>query len=144
MVTPTANISARGTQGYVASSPKNTFTANKMGKVATSNVLPNIPGIVELGALMGNNVPVDGPPTPAKTISLSTMKNIANLVMGYTDSGSGGEQGGGNSLIDIQGPEQDGGAGEQDMEFTQGFFAPENNPFPDGPDGGEFMTSCNN
>ena len=141
MVTPTANISARGTQGYVAFSANNTFTANKVGKVLTSNVNPDIPGVVELGALMGNNVPANGPPTEAKPLSPGTMKNIGNLVMGLMDTTSGGGQSGGDSLIDVQGSEEDGG---QDAGFTEGFFAPDNNPFPDGPDGGEFMTSCNN
>ena len=137
---------ARGTQGYVAVSVNNTFTANKVGKVLTSNMNPDIPGVVELGALMGNNVPVNGPPTEAKPLSPGTMKNIGNLVMGLMDTTSGGGQSGGGSMIDVQGSEEDGGQEDsgQDAGFTEGFFAPDNNPFPDGPDGGEFMTSCNN
>lgn len=143
MVTPTANISARGTHGYVAFSAKNTFTANKAGKVLTSNVNPVIPGVVELREFMGNNVPVNGPPTEAVTLSPATMKNIANLVMGLMDTTPGGGESGGGSLIEVQDSEEVGGEQSQDLEFTQGFFAPDNNPFPDGPDEGEFMTSCN-
>lgn len=144
IVTPTGNIAARGTQGYMAVSRKTTFVANKVGNVFTSNVDPSIPGVVELGPLMGNNIPVDGPPTAAKPLSSSTMKHIGNLVMGLMNQTSGGSQGRRDSLVDVQGTDEDGGEGEQDTDFTEGFFAPENNPFPDGPDGGDFMTTCNN
>lgn len=142
VVTPTGNIAARGTQGYIASSEKNTFTANKVGSVLTSNVDPSIPGMVELGPLMGNNIPVDGPPTQPKPLSASTMKHIGSLVLGLMDTTPGGGQGEGKPLVDVQPTEEESGEGEQDTEFTEGFFAPENNPFPDGPDGGAFMTSC--
>lgn len=144
MVTPTANIAARGTHGYVAFSPKNTFTANKVGSVLTSNVLPGIPEIVELGPLMGNNVPANGPPTPAKPLSPDTMKHIGNIVMGLVSSGSGGGQGGGDPLIYVQGSEDGGGEGGQNTEFSEGFFNPENNPFPDAIGEENFMTTCNN
>ena len=73
------------------------------------------------------------------------MKHIQNYVMGLMDPTSDGGQSGGDSMIDVQGSEEDGGQedGGQGTEFTEGFFAPENNPFPDGPDGGDFLTSCN-
>jgi len=151
IVTPTANISARGTQGYIASSPNNTYTANRVGKVLTSNVNPNISGVVELGPLMGNNIPVDGPPTKASPIAPNSMKHIQNFVMGLMAQPSGGGKNGRDPLIDVQGSKEDGRQknpdenGGQEMlgtDFSGGFFAPENNPFPDGPDGGDFMTSC--
>ncbi len=167
MVTPTANLSARGTQGYVAFSPKDTYTANKAGNLLTSNVDPDIPGIMELGRMMGNNVPVDGPPTPARPVSPETMKNIEKIVMGLTGGDAGnGLEGGGGPLIETQESEEDGGemekettfengktedqmttlengkTGKQDTEFFEGFFAPENNPFPDVSEGENFMTTC--
>ncbi len=40
IVTPTANIAARGTHGYISSSSKNTLVANQAGNVVTSNLAP--------------------------------------------------------------------------------------------------------
>lgn len=157
MVTPTANLSARGTQGYVAFSPKNTFTANKSGLILTSNVDPGIPGMEALGRMMGNNVPVDGPPTEAKPVSPETMKNIEKIVMGLTGGDSkNGAGGSGDALIETQEAEEKGGGiersatlngdqtAEQDTKFFEGFFALENNPFPDTSGEENVMTTCNN
>lgn len=145
IVTPTANLSARGTHGFVAFSLKNTFTANKAGKVLTSNVRPEFPGVVELGKMMGNNVPVNGPPAPAQAISQETMDNIEKIVMGLSGNGSSGTKGtGGGPLVEINESKVDGGTGEQNTEFFSGFFAPENNPFPDVPGGENLMQTCNN
>jgi len=144
IVTPTANIAARGTQGFTSSSEMNTFTANKIGNVLTSNVDNSIPGVVELGPLMGNNVPKGMPPTDALPLNAQTMNQITNLVVGFIDPTSGGPQSGGNSLIQVQGTSEtvtDGGGAGQNVGFAQEFvgtsegniaplFAPVNNPFP--------------
>ncbi len=148
IVTPTANIAARGTQGFTSSSDVNTFTANKIGNVVTSNILASIPGVVELGPLMGNNVPKDGPPTEPVPLNTNTMNQLGNLVMGFMDPTSGGGQSGENSLIEIQGAVEEGGeeqdsgsAPEQTTDFAEQFteasegglaefFAPVDNPFP--------------
>ena len=82
MVTPTANIAARGTQGYTSASERNTFVANLFSSVDTSNINPEIRKVVTLGANEGNNIPKDGPPTPAKPITPETMKQINIMVMG--------------------------------------------------------------
>ncbi len=82
MVTPTANIAARGTQGYTSSSEVNTFVANRVGCVEDSNVNPDIPGVVKLCEKMGNNIPKDGPPTPAQPLSAEAIDQINVMVLG--------------------------------------------------------------
>ena len=138
IVTQTANIGARGTQGFISAAINDTYTANKVGTVSTSNVLPSIPGVVELGPLMGNHVPLNQPPTPAVPLTPDTMNRISNLVMGLMDPTSGGQSSGGSPLIEIQETEAE--PEGEDEGFTQEFFAasegglaeffvPENNPF---------------
>jgi len=82
MVTPTANIAARGTQGYTSSSAVNTFVANRVGCVEDSNINSEIRGVVKLCANMGNNIPKDGPPTPPKPVTDSSMEQINVMIMG--------------------------------------------------------------
>ncbi len=145
MVTPTANLSARGTTGFVAFSKNNTSTANKAGKLKTSNVRRDIPGSVELRDMMGNNVPVDGPPAPAKPVSPATMNNIEKIVMGLNrNTSGGGNRGGGNPLVEVQENKEDGGEGEENTEFFDRFFDPVNNPFPDQPGAENTMMTCKN
>ena len=138
IVTPTANIAARGTQGFNSVSPDNTFTANKVGEVDTSNSNPSIPGVVPLGPLMGNNVRKGQPPTPATPLSEKTIQQIGTLVLGLTKQTSGQQSGSGNPLIEVQTTEEEGGD-EESEKFQQSFlsqseglaelFEAVNNPF---------------
>jgi len=82
IVTPTANIGARGTQGYTSASERNTFVANLFSSVETSNINPEIRGMVILHENEGNNIPKDEPPTPAKPLTPETMEQINIMVMG--------------------------------------------------------------
>lgn len=93
IVTPTANIAARGTQGYTSSSEVNTFVANRVGCVDDSNIDPDIPEVVKLCANMGNNIPKDGPPTPAQPLSDEAIDQINVMVLGLTalNPGEAGE-----------------------------------------------------
>ena len=84
IVTPTANIAARGTQGYTSSSEVNTFVANRAGCVEDSNINPDIPEVVTLCAQMGNNIPKDGPPTPAQPLTPESIEQINIMVLGLT------------------------------------------------------------
>jgi hypothetical protein len=51
VVTPTANLSSRGTFCFFSSSPIKTIVANKTGVMSTSNVDPNVAGNQLVGAL---------------------------------------------------------------------------------------------
>jgi FecR protein len=82
IVTPTANIAARGTQGYTSSSQVNTYVANRVGCVDDYNIDPEIKGVVQLCANMGNNIPKDGPPTPAKALDEESVDQINTMVLG--------------------------------------------------------------
>lgn len=148
IVTPTANIAARGTQGYVSAAPENTFVANKVGIVVTSNVNPSVTGSVDLGPGMGNNIPKDQPPTPAQQVSPGSFADFNTvIVLGASISGEDSTSGGGGPLIEVQGPveEMSGQPVEttaSNTEFQQEFFstseagvlgeffAPVNDPFP--------------
>ncbi len=148
IVTPTANIAARGTQGYASASLENTFVANKVGTVVTSNVNPSVAGSVDLGPGMGNNIPKDQPPTPAQQVSPGSFQNFDTvIVLGASVSGEESTSEGGGPLIEVQGageetsdqPEE---TAQSNTDFQQQFFstseagvlgeffAPVNDPFP--------------
>jgi hypothetical protein len=114
IVTPTANVAARGTHGYTSSSEENAFVANQEGCVETSKVNSTTSGVVELCGSMGNNIPKDDPPTPAKPITIEKMQKINTLVMGL----KGLMMGKGFSKEFLK-------ASENPEEFFS-----ENNPFP--------------
>lgn len=117
IVTPTANIAARGTQGYTSSSQVNTYVANRVGCVDDYNIDPEIKGVVQLCANMGNNIPKDGPPTPAKTLDAESVDLINTMVLGLAAINPG-----------QTGEFTDSFLATSEADLAE-FFEPENNPF---------------
>lgn len=82
LVSPTANLAARGTQGYVSSSDKITYLANQAGAMDTSNSDPNVKGNQLVGAMRKNSIPRGQPPTPPTNLSNNELSAVRNVVMG--------------------------------------------------------------
>lgn len=82
IVTPTANIAARGTQGYLSVSDTNTIVANESGTVEVSNIDPTVSGTVTVGPGQLTQVAEGEPPTEPVTISTGQFAAVGNLVNG--------------------------------------------------------------
>ncbi|MFQ5451183.1 MAG: FecR domain-containing protein [Nitrospinaceae bacterium] len=166
IVTPTANIAARGTQGYVSSSDQIAFLAMQAGMTAASNSNPIVVGTQNVSAGFGTKIPADQPPTVPKPLSVNDFKSIRSVILGRIAPTSTGAPSGGKPLIEVQQPatEQTPGtapadaAPSQTQTQTSGFgqqfftafeglaeffdpavdFAPVNNPF----DASQGANSC--
>ncbi len=82
IVSPTANLAARGTQGYVSSSDKITYLANQAGAMDSSSSDPNIKGNQLVGAMKKNSIPAGQPPTPPTNLTNNDLSAVRNVVMG--------------------------------------------------------------
>ncbi len=82
IVSPTANLAARGTQGYVSSSDKMTYLANQAGAMDSSSSDPNIAGNELVGAMKKNSIPKGKPPTPPTNLSNNELNSVRGVVMG--------------------------------------------------------------
>lgn len=82
IVSPTANLAARGTQGYVSSSDKVTYIANQTGAMETSNSDPTVAGSELVGAMKKNSVSKGQPPTAAKNLTNNELTAVRSVVMG--------------------------------------------------------------
>ncbi|PIQ96055.1 MAG: hypothetical protein COV67_11570, partial [Nitrospinae bacterium CG11_big_fil_rev_8_21_14_0_20_56_8] len=80
IVTPTANIGARGTQGYVASSDSTTLVANQAGAVATKNSDPTVKGQEVVGPMMKNIIARGQPPSLPTRLEPQELKTIQSIV----------------------------------------------------------------
>ena len=69
IVTPTANIAARGTTGFLSVSETTTIVANEIGTVEVSNIDPTVLGTVSVGTSQLTRVRQGEPPTPPETIA---------------------------------------------------------------------------
>lgn len=82
IVTPTANIAARGTQGYLSVSDTNTIVANESGTVEVSNIDPTVSGTVIVGESQLTQVEEGKPPTEPETIGADQFADVGTLVNG--------------------------------------------------------------
>ncbi len=82
VITPTANLSSRGTFGFISSSANKTIVANKTGAMSASNIDPNIAGSQLVGANSVSTIPQGQPPTVPQTMSNSNFNAISSVVLG--------------------------------------------------------------
>ncbi len=82
VVTPTANLSSRGTFGFISSSPTKTIVANKTGAMSASNVDPNVAGSQLVGANSVSTIPQGQAPSVPQTMSNSNFNSISTVVLG--------------------------------------------------------------
>ncbi len=83
MVSPTANITARGTQGYLSVSKQKTLIANLAGAVSAENSDPVVPGEVLVGIKESSIVEEGKPPTEPKPIRNVELQFLQQTVMGW-------------------------------------------------------------
>ncbi len=86
MVTPTAVMSARGTQGFISGSNNSSLIANVVGTVEVTNSDPSVVGMVSLGAMMKTIVAKGLPPTPPQPLTLAELNIIEKVVLGMSQS----------------------------------------------------------
>ena len=103
IVTPTANIGARGTQGYVAASSTQTLIANQAGAVATKSSDSSIGGQANVGPMMKTSVALGAPPAIPTTLSSNELSSFRNLVVGDL-AYSGGSP---NAMISVDESKED-------------------------------------
>lgn len=82
IVSPTGNLAARGTFGFVSSSATKTIVANKTGAMSASNVDPNVAGSQLVGANSVSTIPQGQAPTVPQTMSNNGFKTISSVVLG--------------------------------------------------------------
>ncbi len=82
IVSPTGNLAARGTFGFVSSSPTKTIVANKTGSMSASNVNPNVTGSQLVGANSVSTIPQGQAPSVPQTMSNNSFNTISSVVLG--------------------------------------------------------------
>ena len=98
IVTPTANIGARGTQGYVAASDERTLLANQAGAVGVKSSDPNIDTQVNVGPMMKTVVRAGVAPIPPRPLSANELSTFRSFVVGDLAFSGGSE----NALISVE------------------------------------------
>ncbi|MGV7220010.1 MAG: FecR family protein [Nitrospinales bacterium] len=101
IVTPTANIAARGTQGYISSGAQ-TLVANQEGAVEVSNSDLSVEGTALVEAMMKSIIPLGQSPTDPTPLTEAELAKIRNIIIAYVGSrypelindGTGGDGGG--------------------------------------------------
>jgi hypothetical protein len=88
LISPTANLAARGTQGYVSSSDKVTYLANQAGAMDSSSSDPNIKGSQTVGAMKKNSIEAGKPPTVPTDLTNNDLAAVRNVVMGQIGASS--------------------------------------------------------
>lgn len=86
ILSPTANVAARGTQGYLSVSKLKTLVANQAGVVRTLNADPTVIGDVMVGAMMKTIVEEGKPPTEPEALMGPERNLIQQMVMGWVGS----------------------------------------------------------
>lgn len=100
IVSPTANIAARGTHGYISSNPDNTLVANQAGAVLTRNADPNVSGQQIVGGMEKNMIPRGQPPTGPTPLGQQELQQIRNVVL--APEGLRGIRGEGKPMIEVE------------------------------------------
>lgn len=115
MVTPTGNIAARGTKGFLSVSEFQTLVANQAGDVLTSNKDPNVVGDILVGAMMKTVIERGKPPTDPTPLTEMEVNQIQNVVMAWLQSKFTKQKGKGKVLVKLK--EGDFGEEEDFEEF---------------------------
>ncbi len=113
IITPTANIGARGTQGYIASSDKKTLVANQAGAVGVKSSDPDIDVQVNVGSMMKTVVRAGAPPVTPRPLSENELATFRNFGVGDL-AFSGGSK---NALISVDEVKEE---EEEDEEEKEG------------------------
>lgn len=86
ILSPTANVAARGTQGYLSVSQLKTLVANQAGFIRALNADPAVLGDVIIGPMMKTVVEVGKPPTEPESLTGPERNLIQQVIMGWMGS----------------------------------------------------------
>jgi len=86
IVTPAANMAARGTHGYISVSSVKTLIANQAGFIRVFNSDPTVVGDVRVGPMMKTIIEQGHPPTDPTPFTESEKHLIQQVVMGWVGS----------------------------------------------------------
>ncbi len=129
VITPTANLSSRGTFGFISSSATKTIVANKTGAMSASNVDPNIAGNQLVGANSVSTIPQGQAPTVPQTMSNNNFNSISTVVLGRI----------GTSLPSSMFNQGSGGTGQQSTSQSSGSSSSDSSS--SSPSGGDSSSS---
>jgi hypothetical protein len=86
IVSPVANLSSRGTQGYISSFSGETIVANQAGSMKTENRNPAVPGSVIVGPMSRTIVESGKPPELPSSLSGSELSAIRTGILGRVEA----------------------------------------------------------
>ena len=86
ILSPTANVAARGTQGYLSVSELKTLVANQAGFIRALNADPTVLGDVIVGPMMKTVIETGHPPTEPEALTEAEQDLIQQVVMGWVGS----------------------------------------------------------
>ena len=86
ILSPTANVAARGTQGYLSVSQLKTLVAHQAGLIRALNADPMVLGDVMVGPMTKTVVEVGQPPTEPEPLTGPERNLIQQVVMGWVGS----------------------------------------------------------
>ncbi len=86
ILSPTANVAARGTQGYLSISQLKTLVANQTGLIRALNADPAVIGDVIVGPRMKTVIEEGKPPTEPEALTEPEQGLIQQVVMGWVGS----------------------------------------------------------
>ncbi len=86
ILSPTANVAARGTQGYLSISQLKTLVANQTGLIRALNADPAVIGDVIVGPMMKTVIEEGKPPTEPEALTEPEKGLIQQVVMGWVGS----------------------------------------------------------
>jgi hypothetical protein len=86
ILSPTANVAARGTQGYLSISQLKTLVANQAGLIRALNADPAVIGDVIVGPMMKTVIEEGKPPTEPEALTGPERSLIQQVVMGWVGS----------------------------------------------------------
>ncbi|MDH5763575.1 MAG: FecR family protein [Nitrospinota bacterium] len=86
ILSPTANVAARGTQGYLSVSQLKTLVANQAGFIRALNADPLIFGDVMVGPMMKTVIEEGQPPTEPEALTGPERNLIQQVIMGWASS----------------------------------------------------------
>ena len=86
ILSPTANVAARGTQGYLSVSQLKTLLANQAGFIRALNPDPTVVGDVIVGPMMITVIEEGQPPTEPTPLTGPEKDLIQQVVMGWVGS----------------------------------------------------------
>ena len=86
IVTPTANMAARGTHGYMSVSQLKTLIANQAGFIRVLNMDPTVFGDIIIGPMMKTIINTGEPPSEPEPLTGPEQDLIQQVIMGWPSS----------------------------------------------------------